>query len=63
MNQNVTNVINAANHTVGVNVKVVKDVVGAKDIASRIASANAKRNTANALNRKRLFTTTVENAL
>ena len=34
-----------------------------KLIANRIASTNAKRNTANALNPKKLFTMTVANAL
>lgn len=63
MNQNVKSVINVANLTVAVNVKAVKDIVGVKDAASLNASANAKRNAANALNLKRLFTTIVENAL
>jgi hypothetical protein len=63
MNQNVKSVINVANLTVGVNVKVVNDTVCMKDTASRIASANAKRNAASAEKRKRLFTTTVANAL
>jgi hypothetical protein len=62
-NQNVKSVINAANHTVGVNVKVVKDVVDVNDTANRIVSANAKRNAVIVENRKRLFTTTVANAL
>ena len=75
MNQNVKSVINVANLTVGVNVKVVNDTVDVNDtanripspivsrIVSRIASANAKRNAVSAEKRKRLFTTIVENAL
>ena len=80
-NQSVKSAINAANLTVAVNVKAVKDIVGVKDtanpkdavnqIASRIANlnvklianTNAKRNRANALKLKKLFTTTVANAL
>lgn len=76
-NQSVKSAINAANLTVAVNVKAVKDIVGVKDtanpkdavnqIASRnvklIANTNAKRNRVNALNLKKLFTTTVANAL
>ena len=54
---------------------VVKDIVNLNDTASQIASqiasqnvklivsTNAKRNIANALKLKKLFTTTVENAL
>ena len=69
MNQNVKSVINAANHTVVVNVKVVNDTANripnqnASQIVSRIASANAKRNAVSAEKRKRLFTTIVANAL
>jgi hypothetical protein len=68
-NQSVKSAINAANVTVAVNVKAVKDIVGVKDTANLkdavklIASTNAKRNRANALKLKKLFTTTVANAL
>ena len=84
-NQSVKSAINAANVTVAVNVKAVKDIDGVKDtanqkdavslianrianlnvklIANRIANTNAKRNRANALKLKKLFTTTVANAL
>ena len=56
-NQNVKSVINAANLTAAAN------IVDLKDTASRIASANAKRNAASVENLKRLLQTIVENAL
>lgn len=72
-NQSVKSAINAANLTVAVNAKAVKDAVNrnasqiVKLITNRIvkliASTNAKRNRVTVLKLKKLFTTTVVNAL
>jgi hypothetical protein len=59
-NQSAKSVINAVNLTAAAN---LKNATLVKDAANRIASTNAKRNRVSAVNQKKLFTTTVANAL